>query len=155
MPITISEGSSGAAVLLAQYELCRDLYLGGPADVDGAFGSRTDQAVRQYQSDHGLTADGTVGAATWAAMLAEHPDPPVVKSGSGGTVVRSLQHFLNQALPSATPLVEDGSFGPRTEHAVQTYQSSHSVAADGVVGYKTWVIHIGAANGMVASVVGV
>jgi len=71
MPTTIHEGSSGTAVMLAQYELCRDLYLSGPDDVDGAFGPHTGQAVRHYQSDHGLVTDGTVGPATWATMLGD------------------------------------------------------------------------------------
>src|SRR3954465_1084830 len=97
MPSTIHEGSTGSAVMLAQYELCRDLYLEGPEAVDGTFGPRTREAVTYYQTDHGLTPDGTVGPLTWAAMLAEHPDPPVLRSGSHGTVVRNLQHFLNLA----------------------------------------------------------
>ena len=36
-----------------------------PGPVDGSFGSRTESAVRAYQSQHGLTADGIVGDRTW------------------------------------------------------------------------------------------
>jgi peptidoglycan hydrolase-like protein with peptidoglycan-binding domain len=143
-------------VELAQYELCRDLILSGPEDVDGIFGSHTEDAVRGFQGEHSLTVDGVVGPATWSAMLAEHPDPPFLQRGSAGPLVTRLQEFLNVATPpAAPPLTVDGDFGPRTQSAVHAYQAAHGLAADGIVGYKTWVIHIGAANAMVASQVGV
>lgn len=37
---------------------------------DGEFGPRTEQAVRSFQSVHGLVADGLVGMRTWAALFA-------------------------------------------------------------------------------------
>ncbi len=156
MPNTIQEGSTGADVELAQYELCRDLFLNGPEDVDGMFGPKTKTAVEEYQQAEGLTVDGIVGPQTWAKMLAQHPEPPVLQEGSSGPLVVQLQEFLNIAEPPASPpLATDGQFGPLTKQAVQAYQSSHGVAADGIVGDKTWVIHIGAMNAMVASQVGV
>ena len=127
-----------------------------PDDVDGDFGPRTDAAVREYQTANGLTVDGIVGPHTWAKMLGLYPEPPILKNGSQWPHVNRLQNFLNAAEPPANPqLVEDDQFGPKTEAAVKAYQGAHGVAADGVVGYKTWVIHVGAANAMVASVVGV
>ena len=36
-----------------------------PGAIDGNFGSRTEAAVRAYQSQHALPADGIVGARTW------------------------------------------------------------------------------------------
>lgn len=37
--------------------------------VDGIFGSKTDKAVRDYQSAKGLQVDGIVGPKTWGALL--------------------------------------------------------------------------------------
>jgi peptidoglycan hydrolase-like protein with peptidoglycan-binding domain len=156
MPSTIQEGSTGPDVELAQYELCRDLFLSGPEDVDGIFGPKTKTAVEAYQQAEGLSVDGVVGPQTWAKMLAQHPEPPVLQEGSSGPLVVHLQEFLNNASPPASPpLATDGQFGPLTKHAVEAYQASHGLPADGIVGDKTWVIHVGAANAMVASEVGV
>ena len=44
-------------------------YSCGTQGADGSFGNSTDTAVRKYQSDHGLTADGVVGAVTWGRLL--------------------------------------------------------------------------------------
>ena len=35
---------------------------------DGSFGSVTRGAVIRFQKDHGLTADGIVGSATWRML---------------------------------------------------------------------------------------
>ena len=40
----------------------------GICGVDGDFGQATEKAVKQFQKDHGLTADGVVGEKTWAAL---------------------------------------------------------------------------------------
>ena len=36
--------------------------------VDGEFGAETEDAVKRLQARHGLTLDGVVGPATWAAL---------------------------------------------------------------------------------------
>jgi peptidoglycan hydrolase-like protein with peptidoglycan-binding domain len=42
--------------------------------VDGLFGRGTEAVVKMFQSDHGLTSDGLVGAAqTWPALISIQP----------------------------------------------------------------------------------
>lgn len=64
--VAVRAGSSGDAVRAAQTQLNR---YGSGLTVDGMFGSRTDSAVRSYQSAHGLTVDGLVGPVTWQSMV--------------------------------------------------------------------------------------
>ena len=40
-------------------------YSCGSSGVDGDFGSGTEKAVKNFQKEHGLTADGIVGKDTW------------------------------------------------------------------------------------------
>jgi hypothetical protein len=40
-----------------------------PGPLDGIFGSKTDTALRAFQQARGLTVDGIVGPATWAALF--------------------------------------------------------------------------------------
>ena len=63
---TLKIGSSGSDVLELQQTLNDLGYECGTPD--GKFGSRTALAVKMFQTNHGLTADGVVGALTWAAL---------------------------------------------------------------------------------------
>lgn len=65
---TIRRGSTGADVVECQTDLIRLGYDLSPYGADGKFGAKTETAVKQFQKDNGLKADGIVGAATWAAL---------------------------------------------------------------------------------------
>lgn len=66
--MNLSIGSSGDAVSLLQTILIEDGYSVGSTGVDGQFGPNTQAAVKQFQTDHGLTSDGIVGAETASAL---------------------------------------------------------------------------------------
>jgi peptidoglycan hydrolase-like protein with peptidoglycan-binding domain len=42
--------------------------IGDPIAVDGKFGSGTEKAVKAFQTQYSLTADGVVGPVTWDAL---------------------------------------------------------------------------------------
>jgi hypothetical protein len=72
---------------------------------------------------------------------------PVLRRGSRGPWVRTLQQSLNNWLaraPVRPLLILDGIFGPRTQAAVIVFQRSRSLPADGVAGPRTWAALQGA-----------
>ncbi|MCI0552045.1 MAG: peptidoglycan-binding protein [Anaerolineae bacterium] len=67
----VKQGSTGQAVRAAQ-TLLRNKF-GYGIDVDGDFGPQTDNATRDFQTDHGLLVDGIVGPQTWQVLVAIEP----------------------------------------------------------------------------------
>lgn len=65
---TLRRGDKGDAVILLQSELIRLGYPLPKYGVDGDFGKETEMAVKQFQQDNRLTADGVVGPKTWKAL---------------------------------------------------------------------------------------
>lgn len=63
---TIRKGSKGADVTYLQTKLTERGYSLGK--VDGDFGTNTENAVKQFQTDNSLTVDGIVGKNTWDAL---------------------------------------------------------------------------------------
>ena len=68
---TLRKGNTGEYVTLLQTKLMQKGYDLGKYGIDGDFGSATLKAVKQFQADNGLTADGVVGKNTWAALNAQ------------------------------------------------------------------------------------
>ena len=68
---TLRRGDKGPYVTLAQVELINRGYSCGSTGADGDFGKNTESAVKAFQKDHGLTADGIIGPMTWAALDAD------------------------------------------------------------------------------------
>lgn len=164
----LRRGSSGQDVVVLQTMLNRigQNYPAIPrlAQVDGIFGSRTEEAVRVFQSVFGLSVDGIVGRATWYKLVflyvavtklselvsegqsfTEIQGPggvQVLKSGDRGPAVSALQYFLSligQYSFTLPTLAIDGIFGPKTKQAVQDAQKTFGLPATGVVDNATWL----------------
>ena len=116
---SMKQGSKGSNVKQLQQNLIGLGYLEGSAD--GIYGGKTKSAVKEFQSDFGLSADGTAGEATQSA-------------------VRSAVVRLQVELKSAgyAPGSADGKFGAKTKKALQSYQSDNGLEKTGAANSATW-----------------
>lgn len=160
---TLRRGDRGDDVRELQRLLNQLDYLSNAPD--GIFGSGTQRAVREFQTDQGLTGDGVVGRRTWEALYEAAGDsssgsgtgttgtgtttsgngsstsPPfenraTLRRGDRGDDVRELQRLLNDVgFLDGSP---DGIFGAGTRAAVREFQRDEGLSADGVVGQRTW-----------------
>jgi peptidoglycan hydrolase-like protein with peptidoglycan-binding domain len=112
----------------------------------GTFGPRTKAALAGLvPSSHGRVDDAIVDAllvkvgrrfAPVAPGRGETLGLPTLIRGSRGADVVLCQSILVRLGFRPGPV--DGAFGPRTRAAVQAYQRSRHLLADGVVGRQTW-----------------
>jgi GH24 family phage-related lysozyme (muramidase) len=131
--LPLKQGSRGAAVFEVQRALrARERWV----VADGNYGPMTTAAVKKYQQDFHLGADGTVGPDTWNFMF------PTLREGSPWPgAVGALQTSLRQKGYKAAD--HDGTFGPHTKAATVDFQQHHKLKADGVVGTETWFVLLG------------
>ena len=132
----LRKGLHGADVRELQKSLQSLSYSVG--SIDGRFGSRTESAVRAFQSSVGIAADGLVGRETKAAIRGvarDDADSEVLSIGSRGTGVRTLQRAL--VTNGFDPGPADGIFGPMTLTAVLSFQRYERLWVDGLVGPRT------------------
>jgi len=69
----LRRGNKGEDVKTLQKLLVEKGYSVGSCGIDGDFGQATQKAVKAFQKDHGLTADGVVGEKTWALLKSATP----------------------------------------------------------------------------------
>ena len=103
--------------------------------VDGKWGSATTTAVKKFQSDNGLKADGIVGSSTERALKISLPVSGGISYGKTDFNVAAVQARL-KTLGYYTSTV-DGAWGNGTLKAVLRYQSDRGLTVDGVVGSGT------------------
>ena len=85
-------GDQGTEVAEIQGQLVR---LGYDVSADGDFGPATAEAVKVFQSSHGMDADGQVGPSTYTALLGK--SMPVVSHGSNyinRTIISESMQYL-------------------------------------------------------------
>jgi Putative peptidoglycan binding domain len=124
----INQGARGTRVKVIQYLLGAH---GHAVTVDGDFGPKTKSAVEAFQRSAGIPVNGGVGSVTWPKLIV------TVRRGSSGNAVKAVQVVLKVSV--------DGDFGPSTQAAVRSFQSSHGLAVDGVVGPNTWIVLVNSA----------
>lgn len=103
--------------------------------VDGVWGNGTKSAVKRFQSDNGLTADGVVGSSTERKLGLKLPVTGGISLGKTTANVAAVQARLKTFGYYKSTV--DGAWGNNTLIAVLGYQSSSGLTADGVVGSGT------------------
>ncbi len=109
---------------------------------EAAFDAPCEDAVRSFQQQRGLTADGIVGPATYRSLdearwrlsdriLVHQPIRPIV-----GDDVAALQRRLLDL--GFAPGRVDGRFGPDTDAAVRDFQRNVGLPPDGICGPSTF-----------------
>ncbi len=136
----LERGASGAAVKELQ-QLLKSLGLYG-GSIGGTFGAATEAAVKAFQRNNGLAADGWAGPQTMTKLrAAAAPKPPVSSAGgklalgAKGDDVKELQLRL-KALGLYNGAV-GGNFGVGTEAAVKAFQKMKGLTVDGWAGPET------------------
>jgi peptidoglycan hydrolase-like protein with peptidoglycan-binding domain len=158
---TIRKGSRGDGAKWVQWELVE---AGFDLVIDGDFGTKSVEALRNFQLSAKLTIDGACGPATRKALIGntttvstkkvEEPAKTVVtptinnelknpyskptrtlKNGSNGVTVGWIQWQLVHKY--GYNLSIDCSFGPATEAVVKEFQKDNGLTIDGIVGPAT------------------
>lgn len=136
---TIKRGCKGEAVREMQQLLIAAGYSLPKYGADGTFGAESESALREFQSDNGLSADGICGPKTWAALQAKGAGE-TIKRGSKGETVKKMQQLLVAVGYGLTKYGADGSFGAESEEALRRFQEANGLAVDGICGPKTWAV---------------
>ena len=158
----LSIGDTGAEVFELQYLLS---LIGAyeqeipRIDIDGIFGAGTEEAVRAFQRNYGITETGIVSYPTWDQLYRSYigilqtlpegffgestlPYPgEILRIGSTGEYVSALQEYLNYISNTYTQIPKvsvDGIYGPGTENAVREFQRTFGLTESGIVSARLW-----------------
>jgi N-acetylmuramoyl-L-alanine amidase len=137
----LRRGDSGPAVVEIRATLGRfGLVTTGSPETD-RFDTETERAVRAFQQQRGLIADGIVGPATYRALreagwtLGDRMLTYLVSAPMSGDDVLTLQERLLEL--GFDPGRPGGVFDEQTEHALRKFQREYGLVADGVCGPAT------------------
>lgn len=149
--VTLQDGMTGDSVRALQRRLKSLGYYTGT--VDGSYGTGTIAAVKNFQSQNGLTSDGKAGSSTLNKIYSDSAKEYssagtaadsgtisstgyiTLKEGDEGDAVRTLQRKLKDLGYYSGSV--DGSYGAGTTAAVKTFQQLSNLTVDGVAGPAT------------------
>ncbi len=143
---TLRKGYTGDDVRYLQQLLTELNYYAGSHNA--TYDDATMAAVKAFQSNNGLTADGLAGAKTYAVLLggsakaagvtsAPQTTYTTLKLNSTGAAVTALQKALQELgyVASVT-----GTYSSETRSAVADFQLRNNLTADGIAGQQTQTV---------------
>ena len=135
----LRNGCEGDEVKSLQ-QLMKDTgHYSGP--VNGKFGPLTEDAVRTFQEEKGLTVDGVVGSETLSKLNEKPPEAAAdgkvtsYRYGDEGDEIKKIQTALKEKGFYNGPV--NGKFGPMTEEAMLSFQKAKGLEVDGIAGKLT------------------
>lgn len=159
--LPLKEGMTGADVEELQ-EILMDLGYELEDKADGQFGSQTATAVKEFERDNGILADGIVDAELLKKLQdaqgkddsdddnenaitpsLDFSEYPTIRKGSKNNYVTILQTNLKKLGYNLGTYGEnkdgiDGDYGTKTVNAVRAFQKKVNIKVDGICGPKTW-----------------
>ena len=142
MPL-LYKGTTGETVKYAQNKLISKGYSVGSYGADGIFGSATEQAVRNFQADNGLSVDGMIGPCymgkirrSTTVMPSTYPGSVIGMGARGENVVKIQNELMRRGYEVSGGA--DGQYGSGVKAAVIQFQQDNGLDADGIVGKNTW-----------------
>ena len=139
----VYKGKTGETVKYIQNKLINKGYFLGRTGADGIFGFQTEKAVRQFQIDNSLSADGIIGPLTWEKLedstiviSSSYPGSIIGMGARGDNVVKIQKELIRRGynVPGGT----DVQYGSGCREIVKKFQSDSGLEIDGVVGKRTW-----------------
>ncbi len=127
-------GEKSDVVLAAQKRLKELGYM--VSEPDGAYGSDTVLAVKEFQSRNDQIVDGYLGPSTRIALNSSEAVPNGLRLGDSGESTREVQNML-KSLGYLSSSHVTGYYGELTENAVKLFQRTNRLGADGIVGAQT------------------
>lgn len=132
VPMSYYLGDKNDEILKYQQRLTELGYL--TTKPDGKYGDDTVAAVKRFQDNNGLIADGYMGPATKELLMSGDASENALDIGDSGDDVTNVQNYLKKLgyLRGST-----GYFGSDTHEAVLNFQKRNGLKADGKVGSQT------------------
>ncbi len=154
----LKAGDESTAVRQLQENLAALGYYSG--SITGHFGSITQEAVKKFQRQNGLSADGIAGSKTLDAISSKMSGNSSSSSGSSSSssssssysaltldTTKTLQRYSEgDEVRKLQTMLSDlgyysgnktGSFGELTKEAVIAFQQAKGLSADGIAGPRT------------------
>jgi peptidoglycan hydrolase-like protein with peptidoglycan-binding domain/GH25 family lysozyme M1 (1,4-beta-N-acetylmuramidase) len=141
---TLSEGDTGPAVQTLQTRLN---VWGANLTVDSNFGPATLAAVKAFQTQQNLTADGIVGAQTWAALNQDPGTYPAPTGLAVGSVTLSVTWNAVSVNGQAVASYTVEAVGLNGQVYVRETPATNSVVLSGLVPGWTYNIQVWANGG--------
>ena len=127
--------AEGEDVRAVQDRLYQMGYVGEKSSITGYFGEITEQAVKDFQNNNGISADGKVGPVTFEALYSPDAKANILSFGQESEVVKKYQEKLETLAYLTTE--PDGKYGNDTTAAVKLFQEKNGLVVDGYLGPAT------------------